>query len=116
MAAAHRVSIDEDRANPSGPRRMGNIVKIAVGVWDVEINCRRDDGVLQSETRCSNLERRGSSHGVADHRFDRANWNVVRMRPESALECPRFGEIVIGYSIAMRADVVDVGCVHSSAR
>ena len=77
MCTTHRVGVDECRSDSRYAGKVWNIVEVALRIWGVVVNSRRDNGMPDREARSGNLKGSRGAHSVAYHGFDGTHGHVV---------------------------------------
>ena len=88
---------------------VGDVIQIALGVGDVEVNGWRNFSVLHGDEGCSQAGRAAGALGMPDLRLQSGHRNTTRVLAESEFQSPGFDPVIHFGGGAVKIHVVDVG-------
>ena len=106
---AEAKAVADGMADPLFPRRVGNVIQIALGVRHLVIDCRRKRPLTDGHDADNQLYGAGGRNQMAKHAFRAADRHLISAVAEDLLDRQTLDAIIDLGARPMRIDVADIG-------
>src|SRR5262245_18278578 len=106
--AAEAERVANRHIDPPRSWSMWDIIQIALMIGRVQVNCRRKQVILDRQHSNQRLDRASGADQVAELRFARADWHLIRALAEETLDGLSLSDIARTSAGCMHTDIVNI--------